>query len=97
MAFDEIKKEVQSRIIKYSSLREAPIFLFGSSVHRPHFHDIDIGVFDGGEDDIAALRDEFEESTFPYKVDVINFSSVSNTFREKVFEEGVVWLTQKKK
>lgn len=97
MALEAVKKEILERIKKYASLETAPAFIFGSSVNSLHFHDIDIGVLEGSEDDIAALRNEFEESTFPYKVDIVNFSTVSDAFRKKVFTDGILWLTQTKK
>lgn len=69
-------------------------FIYGSSLVKERFGDIDIGV-EGEVDmrDIGALKEAFEESTLPYFVDVVNFNSVSEEFRENVRKQKIVWLT----
>lgn len=96
MIQESLEKDIKKRLKKYHTIQRSGAFLFGSSAKGSHFHDIDIGIIKGDEKELSALRNEFEESTFPYKVDIIDFSHVSDEFREKVFHDGVVWLTQKK-
>lgn len=40
---------------------------------------------------IATLRWELEESTVPYRVDVVNLDEVEPAFRERVLKERVRW------
>jgi hypothetical protein len=40
---------------------------------------------------VARLKGEFEESTIPYTVDVIDLSQVDEPLREKVLREGREW------
>lgn len=71
----------------------AKAFVFGSLLRKEKFYDIDIGILgnvDRGK--LARLREDFEESTFPYKVDVVDFTRVNEEFRKKVFEKEIVWL-----
>jgi hypothetical protein len=57
--------------------------------------DLDIGVLPIGPlpaDALARLREAFDESTIPYEVDVVDLSSVSPAFRERVLREGQQWV-----
>jgi len=97
MKINDIKKEIKERTQKYASLKKADVFIFGSSVRAKHFHDIDVGIIGGKSDDISLLKEDFEESQFPYTVDIVDFSDVDDSFRKKVFNTPMVWITEKKK
>ncbi len=72
------------------------IFLFGScatgSARRTS--DVDVAV-DPHEPlpphVLAALREALEESTIPYRVDIVDLSEASGDMRRSVREEGKVW------
>ncbi|MBI2415346.1 MAG: nucleotidyltransferase domain-containing protein [Candidatus Kerfeldbacteria bacterium] len=68
-------------------------FLFGSSIVRDHFGDVDIGIQgDIEKKDIMRLKEEFENSTFPFFVDIIDFDQVDDSFRNNVLQNPVVWI-----
>lgn len=69
------------------------VFVFGSSVTSDGFYDIDVGI-DGDvrQEEIVKLKDEFYESTFPYKVDVVNFNEVKEGFKSEVLKSKIVWI-----
>lgn len=69
------------------------VFLFGSALRKPNFRDVDIGVL-GIVDpkQLALLRDDFEESNFPFVVDIVDFNHVNTNFKDKVFKDKVLWL-----
>lgn len=74
---------------------DVKLFVFGSSIdeHRERFYDIDLGVI--GKIDgkiIHELREDFEESDLPYKIDVVNFNEVDEQFSNAVFSDKVLWL-----
>lgn len=67
--------------------------LFGSRVrgtaHR--FSDIDlvvVGTSAVPEQTLTALRDAFADSDLPYKVDVLDWQSITPEFRRAVEEQG---------
>ena len=67
--------------------------MFGSSVRKERFGDFDIGLM--GEVNaplVRKLKNAFEISTLPYKVDVIDFNKVTNTFKDNVFKNKIVWI-----
>ena len=73
---------------------QSQIFLFGSSIQRERFADIDIGILgkDVADTSIADLKNQFEESSFPFFVDIVNFNTVREPFRSHVLKQPVVWI-----
>ena len=70
-------------------------FLFGSSVRRGKFHDIDLAVVGNtvSQKKLSDLRDSLYDSNIPYKVDVVDFDAADSDFREYVLHnEPVVWI-----
>jgi predicted nucleotidyltransferase len=69
------------------------VFVFGSSLRKEKFGDVDIGIMGEIErSSISKLKEEFENSTLPFNIDVIDFNSVSKTFAENVFNQKVLWI-----
>lgn len=70
-------------------------FLFGSSVRKDRFHDIDLGVVGNANSrkDLSELRENFYDSDIPYKVDVVDFDGADSEFRDYVMKnEPIVWI-----
>lgn len=93
-----IKKEylqrIKKRINQFDQSGGLKFFIFGSSLIKEHFGDIDIGVMgDVRNEDIYKLKEEFTESTFPYFVNIINFNKVSEEFKNNVFNNQILWIT----
>ncbi len=74
---------------------DVSVGLFGSmatgSVHRSS--DVDVAIvprngWDQGK--LAQLREKLESLNVPYKVEIVDFSTVSETFRREALK-GVVW------
>ncbi|WP_169577123.1 nucleotidyltransferase domain-containing protein [Salsuginibacillus kocurii] len=56
--------------------------------------DIDVAIEPGSvisSDKWNNLIEDVEESTIPYKVDVVNLCEASPEFCEKVKEKGILW------
>jgi len=76
----------------------AKIFIFGSRAREDNFpaSDIDIGILSETEDKdirfkISFLREKFENSNIPQKVDVVNLNEVSEDFKKEIFKDAVIW------
>lgn len=70
-------------------------FLFGSAVREERYGDIDLGVAGNQSSNmnLGALRDQFYESSIPYKVDVVDFDAADEDFKDYVTRnEQIVWL-----
>ncbi|MHB1286510.1 MAG: nucleotidyltransferase family protein [Leptospirales bacterium] len=71
------------------------VWVFGSRVKgtAKDTSDLDLAVIGKTPLDfktLAALRDDFSESNIPYKVDVVDWSTISETFREIIRKDRVV-------
>lgn len=93
---DDILTQVQRIVQQRLGGSDAVVYLFGSFARgdERRSSDIDIGVWSADAflgDLVAQLQSDFEESTVPYRVEVVDLRSVSEAFRAKVQAEGKVW------
>lgn len=73
------------------------VVVFGSRAtgRSKRFSDLDLAIL--GEVPVpssllAALADEFDESTLPFKVDVVDWATISPSFREIIARDAVTLL-----
>jgi predicted nucleotidyltransferase len=81
-----------------SSLQEesVKVFVFGSRARGDNHisSDVDIGIIPKGKfnsNKITLLREKIEHLNVPYKVEIVDFSEVSDDFRQESLKEVVVW------
>lgn len=72
------------------------VFLFGSHAtgRAAGASDIDVAVLPEGELPaglISRIREELEESSVPYRVDLVDLSKTDKIFRRRVLKEGIEW------
>jgi predicted nucleotidyltransferase len=88
--------QVRAVVTRALGGRRATVYLFGSwaTGRRHRASDIDIAI-EAAEPLapglMARLREALEESTIPYRVDVVDLADADPAFREQVRREGVVW------
>lgn len=81
------EKDIRDVVFKFIDSNEYKIFVFGSRAtgKARKFSDYDIGV-EGKKpiawETMALAKEAFEESDFPFKVDLVDFSFVSDKFRK---------------
>lgn len=87
------QNQIKSIIFKHFA-GNVKIFIFGSSVESKKFGDIDVGIIGKGVDKsrLGLIREELENSSIPYKVDLIDFNEVGEKFKEKVFKGKLLWI-----
>jgi len=89
-------ERIRDVVLKAMKDENANIYLFGSWArgNARHSSDVDIAV-EGMAGDIsakiAALREDLEESTIPYQVDVVDMSRASEVLCEEIRREGILW------
>ncbi|TSC86910.1 MAG: hypothetical protein G01um10148_15 [Parcubacteria group bacterium Gr01-1014_8] len=89
------ENQVRDIVKKFDPQGSNRYFLFGSSVRKEKFHDIDLGVVGNGRSQkkLSELRDRFYDSPIPYKVDVVDLDAADADFRDFVLQnESVVWI-----
>lgn len=88
----------EARAIVERALRGYPaeVYLFGSWARGDarRLSDIDVAVLPKGDipwSVLSRLRDELDESTIPYPVEVVDLRETSDEFRARVLREGIRW------
>ena len=87
---------VRSIVLERLAGRPARVYLFGSwaTGTRRRSSDIDVAIetpapLPAGV--LAGLREALEESTIPYRVEVVDLADAGPAFRERVRREGIAW------
>ena len=88
------------RLLKAIVLRHSPkqwrVFVFGSTARRQRQEnsDIDIGFYGKTKlsaDVIYKIRQEIEESSIPYHVDLVDFFGKPQAFQKLALQNKLVW------
>ena len=84
-------------VLKYLGDQNVKVILFGSRARGDNtaVSDIDIGIVPKGEFDrykLSLLNEYIDEHlNIPYKVDVVDFSIVSEIFKKVVLSQAITW------
>lgn len=88
-------EKLKKLFITFFKNEDVKIIIFGSRA-RGDFSkssDIDIGII--GENinrkKLVLIREYVEEMNIPHKVDIVDFSTVSNKFRKIALNEAIYW------
>ena len=92
-----LDKKYQKRIteiIKKHLGKNVKAFVFGSSVKKENFNDIDVAIMGENIDlkKISSIINELEESLIPYKVDIIDLNKTDEKFKNKILKGKIIWL-----
>ena len=94
--YENCCKMVKSLILDMFKDEKVTIILFGSRA-KGNFYDssdFDIGILPENGYDKSKLiisREKLEELNIPYKVDLVDISEVSKSFRNNVLKYGEIW------
>jgi predicted nucleotidyltransferase len=87
---------VRHIVLNHLADRQARVYLFGSCARGDvnRLSDIDVAIeplepLPGSV--LSDIREDLEESTVPYFVDVVDLSTVNSEFRARVLRDGVIW------
>ncbi len=72
------------------------VFLFGSRATALHHEMSDIDIGFSGKEPLpvlikSAIEENLEQSIVPFKVDLVDFSKVSDSFRNQALKKVVYW------
>jgi len=89
-------RELKNLVLRYLRGEPVKVILFGSRARGDNARasDVDIGIIPRGRIDaakLALLREKIEESNIPYKVEVVDFSHTSASFKKEALKEALVW------
>lgn len=91
-------KIIQKTIFKYLPPDRYRVFIFGSRAtgKAPRWSDYDVGVL--GQDKIpltimAQIEEELENSSLPYRGEVVDFKRITAKFARVALQETKIWST----
>lgn len=90
--------KVKEMVLSYLKDEDVCIVLFGSRARGDSRSgsDMDIGIAPRNnkplqKGKLTLLREALENSNIPYKVEIVELSEVSETFRVQAMKDAVVW------
>ena len=92
----EALRRLRDLLLQTINDRNVKIYLFGSYARgtNKNSSDIDIGIWhpsSPGPEFFMHLRDILEESTIPYRVDLVDLVHADPALMDKVQKEGILW------
>ena len=89
-------ERIRDIVLRCMAQEKVNIYLFGSWGRGTarHSSDVDVAIEPLAGDisaQISALRDELEESTIPYNVDIVDMTRAAEALCEEIRREGVLW------
>lgn len=93
---EHILEQVKEIVLSFVNDLPVQVYLFGSwsRGEERRTSDIDVGICSRtalSNGILTNIRMELEESTIPYRVDIVDMTGADQWFVEKIKEEGVVW------
>lgn len=97
---DFILDQVKNIVLNELKSQHVKVYLFGSWARgkERRSSDIDVAIWSEHEIPFVALmniRFQLEESTIPYRVDVVDLTKANVALYEKVKKEGIIWKDYK--
>lgn len=86
MSIQKVQKEIKNIVFRYLDPKKDKVFIFGSRAigDNRKFSDVDLGIISKRKLPsllISDLEEALEESDIPYKVEVVDFSTVTKQFK----------------
>ena len=96
MADSSALDELRNMVLLSLRGMKARVYLFGSQARGTAgmSSDIDIAIDCSDEDTayrISCLRETLEESSFPWRVDVVDMHRAAAGLRKRIEQEGILW------
>lgn len=92
-------KKIVLHILQKHLPENATVWVFGSRAHKKakkKYSDLDLAIDINGLLSLQMLADlihDFEESALPYKVDIIDWNNISDSFKHTIDQNRVLLYT----
>ncbi|WP_138418768.1 nucleotidyltransferase family protein [Aquibacillus sediminis] len=93
---EEILKQLRDILLNELIHEKVRVYLFGSWARQEEKNSSDIDIAIEPEFELSPMKwtdliDTVEESTIPYKVEIVNLNHVGKELMENVKREGILW------
>ncbi|MCI6100163.1 MAG: nucleotidyltransferase domain-containing protein [Selenomonas sp.] len=87
---------IKALVLQELQGEDASVFLFGSWARgeQKRSSDVDVAIEYHGPSNrrkIAGLCEALEESTIPYRVDIVDMQNTSTALVKEIRKDGIVW------
>jgi hypothetical protein len=87
---------LKQMVLSHLGNENVKVLLFGSRARNDNHpaSDVDIAIVPGQGFDrmkITLLKEKIENSTIPYKVEIVNLAETSDDFRNEIMKDAIVW------
>lgn len=91
---DKYLQEIKTIVSNRLNMPKTQVFIFGSRANKNarEFSDVDIGFISTEKIPlftISLLREDFENSNIPFSVDLVDFTKVSEDFKNQAFKNTI--------
>jgi len=89
-------ERIKALVLQELQSENASVFLFGSWARgeQRRSSDVDVAIEYHGPSNrqkISRLREALEESTIPYRVDVVDMQDASEALTKEIRKDGIPW------
>ena len=86
-------EKIRRMVLDFLSGTSERVYLFGSWARGTQRcgSDVDVAIDGGSAVKIGALRELLEESTIPYRVDVVDMRFASERLKQEIRKDGIAW------
>lgn len=93
---EQVLEQLKSILNEKLGKEKARVYLFGSWAREEEKHSSDIDIAIESASPISPFKwnkliEQIEESTIPYKVDVVDLHDAKDSLVQQVKEEGILW------
>jgi len=92
----EYLEKLKTTFLNFFKDEDVKVVLFGSRARGDFVNtsDVDVGIIlskDAERNKLILLREYVDNLNIPYKVEIVDLSTVSAVFRDMALKEAVVW------
>lgn len=89
-------RKLKKLVLSFLSGEDVKVVVFGSRARKDYCctSDVDIGLIPHrrlNKKKLTHLKEKIEDLNIPYKVEIVDFSHTSESFKKEALKEVVVW------
>lgn len=95
MEESSVLQQVKDIVVRILENHNVQVYLFGSWARHQQKQSSDIDIAIEGKENISTLvcnvREQLEESTIPFRFDVVDMAFASENLKQRIRKEGILW------
>ena len=92
-------EQIKDLVLSSMASQDVQIYLFGSWARGEQKQSSDVDIAIESKENIASsicsLREKLEESSIPYRIDLVDMQFAGKVLLQKIHQEGILWKKYK--